>query len=231
MTETIQKTENGISPVGVDAMIAKAIEKDNIDAIEKLLMLKERVDKENARKSFKDAFAQWQAEKPDIKRTKTVSFGNTKYSYAPLSSIQKQVDQILSKVGLLYRWEQEQKNSKINITCIVSHVHGHEERTVLEADNDTSGNKNSIQSVGSTVTYLKRYTLEAALGLSSDYDDDGKEAGKEAPKLPELHPKHKHWKAIVDGIRSGQTNIEALKAKKYTISEKVENQLKEELTK
>lgn len=37
-----------------------------------------------------------------------------------------------------------------------------------------------IQQVGSTITYLQRYTLKAALGLAASQDDDGKtsEAGR-----------------------------------------------------
>jgi len=39
---------------------------------------------------------------------------------------------------------------------------------------DTSGSKNSIQAVGSTVSYLQRYTLYSILGLASkDADTDG----------------------------------------------------------
>jgi hypothetical protein len=42
---------------------------------------------------------------------------------------------------------------------------------------DTSGNKNAIQSIGSSNTYLFRYTLNAALGLASaEMEDDGKGA-------------------------------------------------------
>jgi hypothetical protein len=40
---------------------------------------------------------------------------------------------------------------------------------------DATGNKNPVQQIGSTVTYLQRYTLLAATGLAtSDSDDDGR---------------------------------------------------------
>lgn len=47
------------------------------------------------------------------------------------------------------------------------------------AGRDESGNKNSIQSIGSTVTYLQRYTLKAGLGLAAASDDDGGKADDE----------------------------------------------------
>ena len=50
---------------------------------------------------------------------------------------------------------------------------GHSESTVLEAAPDSSGKKNAIQQVASTVTYLQRYTLLAACGLATkDMEDD-----------------------------------------------------------
>jgi hypothetical protein len=94
---------------------------------------------------------------------------------------------------------------------------GHsEEGAVLEGAPDTSGSKNSIQAVGSTVSYLERYTLLAATGLAAkDQDDDGRggaPAGdaKPMPRMDETEYKercaffpkcstvkelHDHWHA------------------------------------
>jgi hypothetical protein len=48
----------------------------------------------------------------------------------------------------------------------------------MSAGADSTGNKNNIQSIGSTRTYLQRYTLVGALGLSTaDEDNDGKTSG------------------------------------------------------
>ena len=66
----------------------------------------------------------------------------------------------------------------MHVTCIVAHRDGHFEETTLSAGHDQSGNKNSIQAVGSTITYLQRYTLKAALGLAASDDDDGRSHGK-----------------------------------------------------
>ena len=37
--------------------------------------------------------------------------------------------------------------------------------------------KNAIQAIGSTLTYLQRYSLVQMLGLAAGNDDDGKAAG------------------------------------------------------
>jgi hypothetical protein len=61
------------------------------------------------------------------------------------------------------------------VTCILSKG-GYREENSLPGPADTSGSKNPIQAIGSAVTYLERYTLKAALGLSATDDDDAIEA-------------------------------------------------------
>jgi hypothetical protein len=64
---------------------------------------------------------------------------------------------------------------------------GHSELTKMTAPSDTSGQKNSIQAIASTITYLQRYTLLAATGLTTKDmpDDDGKGGVKEPIKSKE----------------------------------------------
>src|SRR5690606_10591416 len=53
---------------------------------------------------------------------------------------------------------------------------------------DGSGNKNAIQGIGSTSTYLQRYTLSAAFGLTTaDEDDDGEATGDKPYTMLLLH--------------------------------------------
>jgi len=62
----------------------------------------------------------------------------------------------------------------IEVTCIITHRDGHSEETTMVGPEDYSGFKNSIQSRGSSTTYLERYTLIGALGLVTvDTDNDG----------------------------------------------------------
>jgi hypothetical protein len=44
----------------------------------------------------------------------------------------------------------------------------------LTAGRDDGPGRNAIQQVGSTITYLQRYTLKAALGLAVSHDEDGR---------------------------------------------------------
>lgn len=145
----------------------------------------ERMEKRNAKIAFDLAMANAKAEIPTIAKNRTVDFtsarGRTHYQHEDLGEIARTVDPILSKYGLSYRWRTTAEvNEPVRVTCIVSHRDGHFEENSLPAPRDDTGNKNSIQQIGSTVTYLQRYTLKASLGLAVSHDDDGQ--GGEKPR-------------------------------------------------
>jgi len=146
----------------------------SVETLEKLMMLQERHEANEAKKAFYTAMQQFQSIKPDMPRNQNVSFGKTSYSFCPLPEIDKRLREPLSRCQLSYRFETLNEADKYGVRCIVSHVSGHSESTAMYAPADDSGNKNSIQGIGSTTTYLQRYTLIAAFGLTTaDEDDDG----------------------------------------------------------
>ena len=166
-------------------LLKLAIEKGaGLEQLEKLMDLQERWEKKEARKMYFHAYAEFQSLKPIIKKDKKVSFTSkktqmkTEYSFAKLQQIQKQIDPILSKLGLSYSFKSKEENNKLTILCVASHESGHQETTQMSAPMDVSGNKNPIQSIGSTNTYLMRYTLCNAFGISADEDNDGQTALK-----------------------------------------------------
>jgi hypothetical protein len=151
----------------------------SVEVMERLMGLQERWEKNQARKDFDEAMAAAKSEIPVIFKNREVDFtsakGRTNYRHEDLAGIARTVDPILAKQGLSYRFRTSSlPNEPVTVTCIVSHRSGHSEENSLAAGRDDSGNKNSIQAVGSTITYLQRYTLKAALGLSASTDDDGK---------------------------------------------------------
>lgn len=173
-------------------LLSQAIEKGlDVEALSKLMDLQERWEANKARKMFFENFTKFQTEVPEIRKTKDVSFNQTKYQYAPLSDITRQIGKTLEKNGLSYRWEIQDDAEQLTVTCLVSHIEGHTERTTMSAKADTSGAKNAIQARGSAIEYLKRYTLIGALGLSTaDSDIDG--------RLPEfdLDKLHKEYMSL-----------------------------------
>ena len=142
----------------------------DMDSLERLMALQERWEASQSKKAFFDALAKFQANCPDIIKTKKAhnSF------YAPLGDIVAQIKGLLAECGLSIRFEQDHQ-SGVSVTCVVNHRDGHCEKTTMSAPADGSGNKNAIQAIASTVSYLQRYTLISALGITTaDADMDGR---------------------------------------------------------
>lgn len=172
-------------------MIASAVQRGMDPAtIQQLMDLKDRHEADEARKAYVRAMAAFKSEPLRVGKGKHVRFqtskGVTEYDHATLAQVVDAVVSALSKHGLSHRWETNQADKAITVSCILTHELGHSERTTLSAGADESGGKNSIQAIGSTVTYLQRYTLMAATGLAAhDMDDDGNSAGKPVEYITE----------------------------------------------
>lgn len=174
-TNLQKKDQNEIAEANPSLLLQLAVQQNlDIDKLEKLMQMQERWEAKQARKEFLSAVSRFQAMCPAIEKTKKVAFGNTKYSYAQLGDIAASIKKPMSDNGLSHRWEIGEDADNIVVTCIISHINGHSERTTMKGVKDGSGNKNAIQSSGSTVTYLQRYSLIGALGISTaDEDVDG----------------------------------------------------------
>jgi len=141
--------------------------------VEMLMSLHERNEANQAKKAFHQAMADFKSNPPVIVKDGKVSYGNTKYNHASLGNVTSTINTSLSKHGLSATWKTDQEKG-ITVTCYITHVLGHQECTSLTAGAETSGAKNAIQAIGSTVTYLQRYTLLALTGLATqEQDDDG----------------------------------------------------------
>jgi ERF superfamily len=223
----------GDSPQG---LIALAIQSGaNIDYIEKLLALKERYDAAQANKAFLSAMSNFQKEVPAIQKKKVVG-----YTYAEIGEVDEAIKTPMADNGLSKRWEIAEDGERLICTCIISHIDGHTERTVMSSLKDSSGNKNEIQSRASAISYLQRYTLIGALGLttaSEDNDGDGtpEAVSTQQPQatqqdLPWLNIRTKdgeqtpHGLLICNEIAIGITSIEKLK-QKYKMSKAVLEEL------
>jgi len=178
-----ERAAPSVVPTTPLAMVHEAVKQGaDIEVVEKLMALAERYEANQAKKAFNEAIADAKAEIPPILKNRVVDFtsqkGRTHYRHEDMGEIAKTVDPILGKYGLSYRYRATSNvNEPVSVTCIVSHRAGHSEETTLTAGRDETGNKNSIQAVGSTITFLQRYSLKVALGLAASNDDDGKAVG------------------------------------------------------
>lgn len=176
-----QNPEDGIPTAGTAVatpmeMLSHALQNGaSVEMMEKLMALEERWQKNRGRREFDAAISAAKGEIPVIVKNRV---GNNNKRYADFAAIVRVVDPILRQYGLSYRFRTDQDEKLIRVTCVLSHEAGHSEENTLMGPADNSGNKNAIQSIGSTLQYLQRYSLTQALGLAaSEDDDDGTAAG------------------------------------------------------
>jgi len=177
--------------IGVMGIIEMAVRQGaDVDKLEKLMALQERYEENESRKAFVSALAAFKSDPLIINKDKHVSYQSSKgevaYDHATLGNICNIIGAALAKHGLSYRWATDQQ-TKITVTCTLMHTMGHQESVSLSASPDESGSKNSIQAIGSTVSYLQRYTLLAITGCATqEQDDDGRSSGfKSGETMPQ----------------------------------------------
>ena len=177
--KALQQVEQHTMAITPMDMLRLAVEKGaDLDKLQQLMGLQERWEANEAKKAYVTAMNAFKADPPEVFKSKHVSFdtakGKTEYDHALLEDAVTVIGIAMSKHGLSFRWDCEQVEAMIKVTCIITHSQGHSERTWLQSGADQSGGKNNIQALGSTVTYLQRYTLFAATGLAAKgVDDDG----------------------------------------------------------
>lgn len=126
------------------------------------------------------ALSQFQAEVKQPFKDKTNPFFKSKY--VPLENIVEAITKTSGKHGLSFIQFPVNEENKIGIVTILMHKSGEWIETEPIYANPT---KQDAQGAGSVITYLKRYSLSAVFGITSDEDDDGNAASRphSEPKL------------------------------------------------
>lgn len=208
MSNELAKTEVG-ALMSVIERVASSPEAD-ITKLEKMLDMQERVLDRNAAQSFAADMAMMQGEMPRV--FKLANGHNT--TYARLEDINDAVRPVLQRFGFAVTFNIEQPDVKcVKVTAILSHREGHTQSSSLLLPCDTSGNKNAVQSVGSTVSYGKRYTMCALLNISTGDDTNGFKLGDVQGEKPQAIERQKQ--AISDSRLASA--IEKIKTGEYTV--------------
>jgi hypothetical protein len=152
--------------------------------VREMMQLQREYDAYEAKKAYVKAMALFKKDPPKIYKDKSVGFkskkpgaSSTSYKHATLGAVTDAINKGLGECGFSVSFPLEQDDNSMKVTCIITHELGHSESTSLKAGFDNTGNKNTIQSMGSTISYLERYTVLALTGLAThDQDDDGQAA-------------------------------------------------------
>lgn len=162
----------------------------DLDKMERLFAMKERMDAQRAKTSYLNALALMQPALPvvnkagEIDRKAKDDAGVTKAAkptkYAKWEDVVEAVNPILTEHGFSLSFRIAQPSpDRIVVTAVLGHRDGHSEETSMSLPIDNSGAKNNVQGWGSSVSYGKRYTAFALLNIvARGEDDDGNAAGR-----------------------------------------------------
>lgn len=103
-----------------------------------------------------------------------------KSKYVPLENVAEAIDTISPKFGLTYTQSTiTDDNGNVGVATILVHESG---EYIEHPPAMTKPEKNTPQGIGSALTYMRRYSLSAAFGITSDQDDDGNQASGHTSK-------------------------------------------------
>lgn len=109
-----------------------------------------------------------------------------KSKYVPLESVVESITSIAPQHGISFvQWASNDENGRVGVATMIMHTSGE----YIEFDPVyMNADKNTAQGAGALISYLKRYSLSAVFGITSDQDDDGNQASGNSSK-PKTQPK------------------------------------------
>jgi hypothetical protein len=174
----------------------------DIDKMERLLQMQERILARQAEAAYNEALAKLQASMPEVR--KGGKNDHTHKAYARLEDIQAAIRPLLAEHGFSISFHTVTANH-ISATAILRHRDGYSDQTTVELPRDAGVGRNAVQAVGSSITYAKRYAVAALLNIQIDgEDDDGKTATRRSSaRNPGGGSASEISRQVVEDIRNG----------------------------
>lgn len=184
MTDLVQR-EVAMPDVQQEASFLQVIERASrdpavdVDKMERLLAMHERMTARQAEVAFNSALAEMQTEFPELPEHGSIKNknGGVQSKYVLWEDLNQIIKPILTRHGFALTFRTGNEGGKVTVTGILSHRQGHSVQCTMQLPLDDSGSKNGVQGIGSSTAYGKRYTASALLNLTSrgeDNDGQGK---------------------------------------------------------
>ncbi|WP_288773812.1 ERF family protein [uncultured Psychrobacter sp.] len=177
---TVNNTEVAQQDMSMASRIVELASMPDFDVakLDKLMDLQEREMNRLAKIAFNKDFTSMQSEITTVTKSKQ----GHKYKYATLEDIVDIVRPTLEKNGFAVSFGVN-TTSNIIVTCTLMHKEGHSIETTIQLPADETGSKNSVQAIGSSISYAKRYTLSSLLNIATRDDDDAQAAMQKDTRL------------------------------------------------
>jgi len=146
----------------------------DIDKMERLMQMHERMLARNAETAYNAALSAMQTELPEMPEHGKIrnKSGNVQSKYALWEDMNKIIKPILTKHGFALTFRTGNEGANIVVTGVLSHAAGHSITSTMQLPMDASGSKNEVQGLGSSTSYGKRYVAGALLNLTSRGEDN-----------------------------------------------------------
>jgi hypothetical protein len=157
----------------------------NVEKLERLLAIQERLLADQRKTAYFAALARLQAALPQITKAGTIldRDGKARNRYAKIEDIDVAIRPLCAAEGFSFSFDSKANPAGAEYSCAMAHRDGHVETKTLTLPLDQGAGRNAVQSAGSSISYAKRYLLGMHLHLvTRDEDDDGN--GRE-PITPE----------------------------------------------
>lgn len=185
MSAVINSPDVVESTTAIVSVIERAAINPDIDVekMERLFALQERMLTRNAEVAFNAAMRAAQEEMPKVLRNKRND--QTSSNYADLEKVNEIIVPVYTKHGfsLSFGTGDTQTLGHIRITCLVSHVDGHSRPYFCDMPLDLAGikgnqNKTATHAHGSTMSYGRRYLTLLIFNVTlTNEDRDGNQPG------------------------------------------------------
>ena len=151
------------------------------------------------------------------------------YSYADLCEYTDAAMPGLAERGITWSFPFSESNGVITVSCILRYGLYSHVPTTLSAAADTSGSKNDIQAKGSTISYLERYTLCGATGLTAAMPDTDGKLPQKSELSEEQEAKLAEW---VDALKecADLAQLKNIFADAYKYAKSVSDQAKAQMS-
>lgn len=154
----------------------------DVDKLERLLALQERVLAREAEQAFNEAMKSAQQEMPAIKRNQKNE--TTRSTYTDLEALAAAMDPIIHSHGfsLSFGSGDSPLPGHYRVTCEAAHTGGHSKHYFADVPADMTGmkgnqNKTATHGFGSTMSYGRRYLKLLIFDIATT-DDDGQAASR-----------------------------------------------------
>lgn len=199
-------------PINVEHLLEMAIDKGiDVEAMEKLVTLGERVADRNARTEYFAALAAFQDECPAIERKTTGRMMSTakgtayEYKYAQLQEIMPEIAGPLRKNNLSVNWNTREDQNRLIVSCTCKHTAGHSESSEFPVPTATRAGMSDQQKYSSALMTGMRQSLIQVLGIyTANPDLDGQE-GADSSKISETQVAD--IRALIDEVGAEEVRV------------------------